>query len=73
MPAEYEVIKEHDICPNCGYGIMKASDQKDDDGNCIYMSCSECDTHQLMYIPMEHQNEFHSDAHKYKGFFGGYG
>lgn len=73
MPIEYELMKEGDNCPQCGYGIMFESEQRDDDGQPIYLSCSECDTHQLMYMPMPHQDAFHSDAHKYKGFFGGYG
>ena len=73
MPTEYELIREGDTCPTCEYGIMRASDQKDDDGAPIYMSCTECDTHQLMYVPMPHQDIFHSDTHKYRGFFGGYG
>ena len=66
-------MREGDVCPECGYGIMRASEQRDDDGTPIYMSCSECDTHQLLYIPMPHQDEFHSDTHKYRMFAGGYG
>lgn len=73
MSTEYDLMKEGDTCPQCGYGIMSASDQKDDDGTPIYLSCSECDTHQLLYVPLPHQDKFHSDNHKYRGFFGGYG
>ena len=66
-------MREGDVCPECGYGLMRDSEQRDDDGTPIYMSCSECDTHQLLYIPMPHQDEFHSDSHKYRMFAGGYG
>ena len=73
MPIEYELIKEGDNCPECGYGIMMESNQRDDDGKPIYTSCSECDTHQLLYMPLPHQDKFHSDTHKYKMFAGGFG
>lgn len=73
MPIEYDLMKEGDNCPTCGYGLMMEGNQKDDDGVPIYLSCSECDTHQLMYVPMSHQDDFHSDTHKYKMFAGGYG
>lgn len=73
MSPNYDLMKEGDVCEQCGYGVMRASEQKDDDGTPIYMSCSECDTHQIMYVPLPHQDLFHSDPHKYRGFFGGYG
>jgi hypothetical protein len=72
MPT-YETLKEGDKCPVCHFGNMIESDQKDDDGCSIYLTCSECDAVQLTYLPMPHQDVFHSDPAKYKGFFGGYG
>jgi phage terminase large subunit len=61
------------ICPQCNFGHMIPSDQVDDDGQHIYETCSECDTVQLTYEPMRHQDAFHSDPAKFKGYFGGYG
>lgn len=72
MPT-YEVLKDGDKCPQCGFGSMMESNQRDDDGNPIYLTCSECEMVQLTYLPMPHQNEFHADPAKIKGFFGGYG
>ena len=60
-------------CPQCHYGHMQESTQADDDGQPIYYECSDCGTVQLTYVPMEHQDEFHADPAKFKGFFGGYG
>ena len=68
-----DVLKDGDICPICSFGRMIESNQKDDDGNSIYLSCGECDTTQLNYIPMPHQDKFHSDPAKIKMFAGGYG
>lgn len=74
MPEGSEsMLKDGDICPQCNFGRMIDSDQRDDDGNSIYLTCNECETVQLTYIPMNHQNEFHADIAKFKGFFGGYG
>ena len=73
MPTFDHILVEGSICPQCNFGSMLASDQKDDDGKSIYLSCTECDTVQMTYLPLPHQNEFHADNHKFKGFFGGYG
>lgn len=73
MPTEYDVLMDGDRCPQCNFGSMIGSNQRDDDGTPIYLSCTECDTHQLTYIPMPHQDNYHSDPAKIKGFFGGYG
>jgi PBSX family phage terminase large subunit len=67
------MLLEGDLCPQCHFGRMKESEQRDDDGSPIYLTCGECETVQLTYLPMDHQNEFHSDGAKFKGFFGGYG
>lgn len=67
------IIHDGDRCPQCHFGLMRESDQKDDDGVAIYLSCSECNTIQLTYVPMDHQDHFHADPCKFKGFFGGYG
>lgn len=66
-------LQEGDICPMCSYGRMLESDQRDDDGKSIYLSCSECESVQLNYVPLPHQDTFHADPAKVKGFFGGYG
>jgi phage terminase large subunit len=62
-----------DICPQCSFGRMIESDQRDDDGSSIYLTCNECETVQMNYLPMDHQNTFHADAAKFKMFAGGYG
>lgn len=62
-----------DHCPTCNFGLMIESEQRDDDGRPIYLTCTECDTVQMTYLPMPHQDEFHADGAKFKGFFGGYG
>lgn len=67
------VLIDGSLCPSCHYGSMMESEQRDDDGRAIYLSCSECDTVQMTYLPLPHQNEFHADPAKFKGFFGGYG
>lgn len=38
-----------------------------------YLICPECGTILLRYVPLPHQDEFHKDTHKIKGYFGGYG
>lgn len=72
MPT-YDLLKDGDRCPVCNYGTMVESEQRDDDGSSIYLSCNDCDSVQLLYLPMPHQDTFHSDPAKYKGYFGGYG
>lgn len=70
---EYDLLKDGDLCPVCRYGTMTQSDQRDDDGNAIYLSCNDCDSVQLNYLPLPHQNDFHTDPAKIKLFAGGYG
>lgn len=65
------ILIDGSLCPSCHYGSMMESEQRDDDGRAIYLSCSECDTVQMTYLPLPHQNEFHADPAKFKGFFGG--
>lgn len=67
------LLVDGSTCPSCDFGLMKESEQRDDDGRCIYLTCTECETVQLTYLPMHHQNDFHADPRKFKGFFGGYG
>lgn len=67
------LIEEGSRCPICNFGSMLASDQRDDDSQPIYYTCNECDTVQLTYIPMPHQDNFHADSAKFKGYFGGFG
>lgn len=72
MPT-YETLKDGDTCPICNYGKMVASDQRDDDGNSIYLSCNDCESVQMLYLPLPHQDDFHADPAKIKLFAGGYG
>lgn len=57
------------LCPNCSEGFMREPDT----GQESYVECSECGAFEMTYIPMPHQEAFHRDPSKFKGFFGGYG
>jgi len=39
----------------------------------FWMECSICNTFLNTYKPQEHQFQFHTDGHRFKGNFGGYG
>ena len=43
------------------------------DGHTSYLVCPSCSAMQLTYVPMPHQDAFHSDPTKYRMFAGGYG
>lgn len=58
-----------EVCAQCGFGKYMETGQTGD----WNLECSECGTILFCYEPMEHQAEFHKDAHKYKMYAGGYG
>lgn len=59
-------------CPRCGAPTEKAQAISGDDST-FWLTCTRCNTYIDTYIPQPHQYAFHSDPHKIKGNFGGYG
>ena len=59
-------------CPRCGCDTVKSKTVSTADSE-FWLECTSCNTFINTYIPLEHQEDFHTDAHKFKGNFGGYG
>lgn len=57
------------ICSVCKVGHFQPPPDEQES----YLRCGECGTIQLTYKPLPHQEAFHRDPHKFKGFFGGFG
>jgi phage terminase large subunit len=67
-------MKTHrfDICPRCQSNTEKAINVRGGESEFWY-KCTKCETYINTYIPQQHQRTFHTDSHRYKGNFGGYG
>lgn len=67
-----KVIRDFSRCPRCGAPTEYCTTISEDISQ-FWRECTQCNTYINTYIPQEHQSLFHTDAHKYKGNFGGYG
>lgn len=57
------------VCLACRSAELEAPK----DGHPSYLLCPNCAAMKLTYVPLPHQEAFHADKAKFKGFFGGYG
>jgi len=66
------VVRDFSRCPRCGAPTQRCTALSGDLSQFWY-ECTQCNVFINTYIPQEHQILFHTDPHKYKGNFGGYG
>ena len=66
------VVRDFSRCPRCGAPTERCTTISGDVSQ-FWRECTQCNTFINTYIPQEHQSIFHTDPHKYKGNFGGYG
>ena len=59
-------------CPRCNAGTEKSVAFTGGESEFWY-NCTKCNTYINTYIPQEHQEAVHRDAHRFTGNFGGYG
>ena len=61
-------------CPRCKYPLKRTLALNQGYSE-FWLECSNprCNTYVNTYIPQSHQADFHKDAHRFKGSFGGYG
>lgn len=71
-PAFTRIIRDFSVCPRCGAKTERCTTLSGDVSP-FWRECTQCNTFINTYIPQEHQALFHTDAHKFKGNFGGYG
>lgn len=69
-----QTVRVFDKCPRCGAPLITATSYAGTPSE-FWLTCSnsKCNTYVNTYIPQEHQEAFHKDAHRFKGNFGGYG
>ena len=65
-------LRDFSHCPRC-HAITEPSITLSGDRSQFWRECTQCNTYINTYIPQPHQFIFHTDAHKFKGNFGGYG
>ena len=65
-------MRTFDKCPRCGCDLVRSKNIAGTDSE-FWFECTSCNTYVNTYIPQEHQESYHSDAHKFKGNFGGFG
>lgn len=70
--ATAKVIRNFKQCPRCNAATERCIAISGDISQFWY-ECTQCNTYINTYIPQEHQALFHTDPHKFKGNFGGYG
>ena len=66
------VVRDFSRCPRCGAPTERCITISEDISQ-FWRECTQCNTYINTYIPQAHQSLFHTDAHKFKGNFGGYG
>jgi phage terminase large subunit len=66
------IVRDFSRCPRCGAPTERCTTISGDVSQ-FWRECTQCNTYINTYIPQEHQSIFHTDPHKYKGNFGGYG
>lgn len=59
-------------CPRCGAPTVPSMTYSKVLSQ-FWRECVKCNTYINTYIPQKHQQDFHTDTHRYKGNFGGYG
>lgn len=65
-------VRDFSRCPRCG-AKTEPSMTYSKVVSQFWRECTACNTYINTYIPQQHQQDFHTDAHRYKGNFGGYG
>lgn len=65
-------IRDFSKCPRCG-APLEISMTYAKEPSKFWRECPKCNTYVNTYIPQEHQQAFHTDSHRFKGNFGGYG
>lgn len=65
-------VRDFSICPTCG-APTELSMTYSKVHSQFWRECTRCNTYINTYIPQQHQQDFHTDSHRYKGNFGGYG
>ena len=66
------IVRDFSHCPRCLAATERCISISGETSQFWY-ECTQCNTFINTYIPQEHQALFHTDAHKFKGNFGGYG
>lgn len=66
------VVRDFSRCPRCGAPTERCLSISEDISQ-FWRECTQCNTYINTYIPQAHQSLFHTDPHKFKGNFGGYG
>jgi phage terminase large subunit len=69
MPSKMQKPYIGNECLKCGHGKLIETA----DGGEWWLECNECENLLFCYNPMPHQEDFHSDGHKFKMFAGGFG
>lgn len=72
LKATRRIVRDFSRCPRCGAPTQQCTTISGDFSQ-FWRECTQCNTYINTYIPQEHQCLFHSDPHKFKGNFGGYG
>lgn len=67
-----QTTRDFSRCPRCGAPTHKAIAFNGAESEFWY-ECDKCNTFINTYIPQEHQEAVHTDAHRITGNFGGYG
>ena len=59
-------------CPRCNT-LMESSKTLSGSFSRFWVECPRCNTYVNLFKPQTHQQLFHTDPHRFKGNFGGYG
>lgn len=65
-------LRDFSHCPRCGAPTVPSQTYAKVPSQ-FWRECTRCNTYINTYIPQKHQQDFHTDSHRYKGNFGGYG
>jgi hypothetical protein len=65
-------VRDFSKCPRCGSPTVPSITYSKVYSQ-FWRECVKCNTYINTYIPQQHQQDFHTDSHRYKGNFGGYG
>lgn len=65
-------VRDFTRCPRCGAPTEPCQTYSKVQSQ-FWRECTRCNTYINTYIPQKHQQDFHTDSHRYKGNFGGYG
>lgn len=72
IKATKRIVRDFSRCPRCGAPTERCTTLSGDISQ-FWRECTQCNVYINTYIPQAHQQIFHTDPHKFKGNFGGYG